>query len=61
MNKLIDKMAKMFISDNERYIGEDIANTAKEKIDEESEEKGGKVDDKKEKTKTTTRRTRKTT
>ena len=61
MNKLIDEMAKMFISDNERYIGEDIANKAKEKIDEESEEKGGKVDDKKEKTKTTTRRTRKTT
>ena len=59
MNKLIDEMAKMFISDNERYIGEDIANKAKEKIDEESEEKGGKVDDKKEKTKTTTRRTRK--
>lgn len=61
MNKLIDEMAKMFISDNERYIGEDIANKAKEKIDEESEEKGGKIDDKKEKTKTTTRRTRKTT
>lgn len=31
MNKLIDEMAKMFISDNERYIGEDIANKAKEK------------------------------
>ena len=61
MNKLIDEMAKMFISDNERYIGEDIANKAKEKIDEGSEEKGGKVDEKKEKTKTTTRRTRKTT
>lgn len=61
MNKLIDEMAKMFISDNSRYIGEDIAEKAKEKIDKESKEKGGNKDDKKEKAKTSTRRTRKTT
>lgn len=39
LETLIDKMAKMFIDENEQYIGEDVANIAKNKIDEESNEK----------------------
>lgn len=63
LEKLINQMAKMFISENEQYIGVDVANKAKTIIDEgpkeneESKEKEEKSDVK-EKKKTTTRRKR---
>ncbi|MGN1297324.1 MAG: hypothetical protein ACI4VH_02685 [Clostridia bacterium] len=62
INKLIDDMAKMIIEQNEEFLGKDVSDKAKEKIDSNSEEskEGGKVNDEKTKTKTT-RRTRKTT
>lgn len=63
IDKLIDDMAKMIIEQNETFLGSDVTEKAKEKIDNSSETKveGGKVNDKEAKTKTTTRRTRKTT
>lgn len=63
LEKLINQMAKMFINENEQYIGVDVANKAKtiideeQKEDEESKEKEEKSDVK-EKKKTTTRRKR---
>lgn len=62
INKLIDDMAKMIIEQNEEFLGKDVSDKAKEKIDSNSEEskEGGEVNDEKTKTKTT-RRTRKTT
>ncbi len=63
LDKLIDQMAKILIEENKRSIGEDIAQNAIEKIDEEmnnkTKEKGGEDDGKETKTKTTRRRTRK--
>ena len=61
IDKLIDDMAKMIIEQNEEFLGKEVSDKAKEKIDIDKEEKeGGEVNDKKAKTKTT-RRTRKTT
>lgn len=61
IDKLIDDMAKMIIEENEKLIGQEVAEKAKDKIEKETKgRKGGKEDEQKEK-KTTTRRTRKTT
>ena len=51
-------MAKLIIDENENFFGQEVTELAKEKIDKDNKEKGGKEDDKKAKTKT--RRTRKT-
>lgn len=59
LEKMINKMAKMFISENEQYIGVDVAEKAKQKIDEESKEKEEKVDDKEKTKKASTTRGRK--
>lgn len=56
LEQMIDKMAKMFISDNERYIGSEIAEKAKQKIDEEAKEKEEMINDKEKTKKTTTRK-----
>lgn len=58
IDKLIDDMAKLIIDENENFFGQEVTELAKEKIDKDNKEKGGKEDDKKAKTKT--RRTRKT-
>lgn len=55
IDKLIDDMAKMIIEQNEAFLGPEVSEKAKEKLE------GGKVNDKEKKAKTTTRRTRKTT
>lgn len=61
IDKLIDDMAKMIIEENEKLIGQEVAEKAKDKIEKETKgRKGGKEDEQKEK-KTTTRRARKTT
>lgn len=62
IDKLIDDMAKMIIEQNEEFLGKEVSDKAKEKIDSDNEEakEGGEVNDKKAETKTT-RRTRKTT
>ena len=60
MQELIGKMAKMIIEENEQLVGEETAERAKKKIDEETvknKRKGGKVDE--ENQKTTTRRRKK--
>ena len=63
LEELIAQMAKEIITENEPIIGKEIANKAKDKIDnktvkkKETKEKGGKVDE--EKQKTTRRTTRK--
>lgn len=49
LNDLVSKMAKMIIDENEDFVGTDIANKAKEKIDEEDKERR-KKDGQKEKT-----------
>lgn len=63
LEKLIDQMAKILIEESKRTIGEDIAQNAIEKIDEEmnnkTKEKGGEEDGKETKAKTTRRRTKK--
>ena len=60
---IIDQMAKILIEENKRSIGEDVAQNAIQKIDEEmnnkTKEKGGEVDVKETKAKTTRRRTKK--
>lgn len=61
LEKMINKMAKMFISENERYIGTDVADKAKQKIDEESKEKEEEENDEEKTKKTSTTRRRKTT
>ena len=62
IDKLIDDMAKMIIEQNEEFLGKEVSDKAKEKIDIDKEEakEGAEVNDKKTKTKAT-RRTRKTT
>ena len=62
IDKLIDDMAKMIIEQNEEFLGKEVSDKAKEKIDSDNEEtkEGGEVNDKKAKT-NTTRRARKTT
>ena len=55
MQKLISQMAKMLIDENEELIGQDIAQRAKNKIDEENKGQGGEENEEKQ-TKTTTRR-----
>lgn len=61
MDELIDEFAKILVDDNKRLYGADIAEGAKEKIDENAKkrakEKGGDNNGQKE----TTRRTRRTT
>ena len=61
LDKLIDQMAMALIEENKRSIGEDIANSAIEKIEKDSqktkEEEGGEEDGKK--TKTTRRKSTK--
>ena len=58
MQKLISQMAKMLIDENEELIGQDIAQRAKNKIDEENKGQGGEENEEKQ-TKTTTRRKKK--
>ena len=50
LNDLISQMAKIIIDENESLVGQDIAEKAKEKIDEESKEEGGEDNVEKEKT-----------
>lgn len=50
LNDLISKMAKMIIDENENFVGAEMAEKAKDKIDKENEEKGGDDNGKKEKT-----------
>lgn len=57
MQTLISKMAKMLIDENEQLVGAEIAEKAKEKIDQESQRKGGTENE--EKQTKTTRRTKK--
>ncbi len=57
MQTLISKMAKMLIDENEQLVGEEIAEKAKEKIDQENQRKGGAENE--EKQTKTTRRTKK--
>lgn len=59
LQDLIGRMAKMIIDENEQLVGEETAQRAKEKIDEETaknKRKGGKANEEKE---TTTRRRKK--
>lgn len=49
LNNLINQMAKMIIDENEDFVGPELAEKAKEKIDEEFKEEGGSDDAKKEK------------
>ena len=56
MDKLINEMAKIMIDENKDFVGVEAAEKAKEKIDKENIDKGGKDDEKK---KTTTRRRKK--
>lgn len=56
LDNLINEMAKIMIDENKDFVGEEAAEKAKEKIDEESQGKGGKEDEKKQKTTTTRRR-----
>ena len=58
INKLIDDMAKMIIEQNETFLGTEITEKAKAKIDNQNLKEGGKEDGEKTKAKTT-RRTRK--
>lgn len=58
MQALISKMAKMLIDENEEIIGSELAQRAKQKIEEENEGKGGEQNEEKQ-TKGTTRRTKK--
>lgn len=58
IDKLIDDMAKMIIEQNETFLGSEVTERAKAKIDKKDLKEGGKEDDEKAKTKTT-RRTRK--
>lgn len=55
LQALVDKMAKMLIEENKEIIGSEIAEKAQEKIDKESQRKGGKDDEEKQ-TKTTRRK-----
>lgn len=60
MQELIRRMAKMIIEENEQLVGEETAQRAREKIDEEAaknKRKGGKLNEEKEAT--TTRRRKK--
>lgn len=57
MQTLISKMAKMLIDENEQLVGQEIAEKAKEKIDQENKRKGGTENE--EKQTKTTRRTKK--
>ena len=59
INKLIDDMAKMIIEQNETFLGPEVTEKAKEKIDNQNLKEGGKEDGEKTKAKTT-RRTRNT-
>lgn len=63
LDKLIDQMAKILIEENKRSIGENVAQNAIQKIDQEmnnkTKEKGGEEDVKETKAKTTRRRTKK--
>lgn len=49
LNDLISQMAKMIIDENESFVGQDMAEKAKEKIDKENEKEGGEDNVKKEK------------
>lgn len=60
LDKLIGDMAKLIIEENEKFIGMDVAEKAKEKINKEGKVKGKGGNDDEEKSKTT-RRKRKTT
>ncbi len=55
MQALINKMAKMLIDENQQLVGTEIAQRAKDKIDNENEGKGGEESEEKQ-TKTTRRR-----
>lgn len=59
IDQLIDDMAKMIIEQNETFLGSEITERAKAKIDKKDLKEGGKEDGEKTKAKTT-RRTRKT-
>ena len=56
LSSLIDQMAKMIIDENEEFVGSELADKAKEKIDEENKGKGGEDNEQKEKTGTTRKR-----
>ena len=45
----VSQMAKMIIDENESFVGQDMAEKAKEKIDKENEKEGGEDNVKKEK------------
>lgn len=49
LNSLINKMAKMIIDENEDFVGSDMADKARKKIDDEGKKEGGSEDGKKEK------------
>lgn len=55
LRALINKMAKAFIDENEEIVGNELAQKAKDKIDQEDKGKGGKENEEKQ----TTRRKRK--
>ena len=50
IDELINEMAKIMIDENKDFVGKEAAEKAKDKIDKESEGKGGKTDEKKQKT-----------
>ncbi|MCI8759944.1 MAG: hypothetical protein HFJ34_02270 [Clostridia bacterium] len=50
MQKIINKMAKMIIDENEQLVGTQIAQKAKEKIEQEDQGKGGEENEEKQKT-----------
>lgn len=50
IDQLINEMAKIMIDENKDFVGDEAARKAKEKIDEEGQRKGGKKDEKKQKT-----------
>jgi hypothetical protein len=58
MQTLISKMAKMLIDENEELVGSELAQKAKQKIDEENKGKGGEENEEKQ-TKDAARRTKK--
>lgn len=50
MQNIIDQMAKMLIDENEQLVGTEIAQKAKDKIEQENQGKGGEENEEKQKT-----------
>jgi hypothetical protein len=59
MDLVIEERVKKLIEENQRYIGKEVADKAKQNIEKKTKEKGGSKADEKVKEKTRTTRARK--